>query len=167
MNETFQESSTRSIRLLSWHPYVSIHIGEIQNHEQELLSTLQYKPLRIGHSLYYVFVLSQDRLLQPTSLYDAYKEHPFHIEICPTSNIKTLGLKSLQDHPLLPYVFEHSIPFSINTDDSSVFQTTISKEMALFMKSFRVSKLDVMNMEKACIEYIMDPSLKEALLKYF
>ena len=51
------------------------------------------------------------------------------IEICPTTSYYLLGLKSFSDHPHIRKLIKHSYPFSINTDDSGLFSTSLTKEI--------------------------------------
>lgn len=57
------------------------------------------------------------------------------IELCPTSNLKTLGLQSLAQHPTARTWLTGQHPFSVNTDDSGVFATCNSDEHALLLGS--------------------------------
>jgi hypothetical protein len=58
------------------------------------------------------------------------------IEICPTSNFFTLKLDSHAQHPLIAKLNLMKYPFSINTDDSGIFSTSISKELLHLHTSF-------------------------------
>ena len=49
------------------------------------------------------------------------------IEICPSSNMKTMGLTSLNKHPVVNTIMG-TTPTSINTDDMVVFDICLSDE---------------------------------------
>ena len=49
------------------------------------------------------------------------------IEICPSSNMKTMGLVSLNKHPILNSLMNDT-PTSINTDDMVVFDICLTDE---------------------------------------
>jgi hypothetical protein len=51
------------------------------------------------------------------------------IEICPSTSYYLLGLRSYSDHPHIRKLLKSSYPFSLNTDDSGIFSTTISSEI--------------------------------------
>ena len=51
------------------------------------------------------------------------------IEICPTSNLITLGLTSYADHPFLRTWLDLRYPISINTDDRGIFDSSLTKEL--------------------------------------
>ena len=57
----------------------------------------------------------------------ALEAAPIPIELCPTSNMKTLRLSSLAAHPTLRRWIEGGYPVSISTDDFGVFSTTASQ----------------------------------------
>uniref|UniRef100_A0A7S3AUH6 Adenosine deaminase domain-containing protein n=1 Tax=Haptolina ericina TaxID=156174 RepID=A0A7S3AUH6_9EUKA len=63
-------------------------------------------------------------------------ERSIPVEICPTSNMKTMHLTALEAHPTLPTWIAAAYPFSINTDDSTVFETTSSRELRLVAEAF-------------------------------
>ena len=66
--------------------------------------------------------------------------HLIPIEICPTSNETTLHLPSIKDHPTLEWILKSDHPVCISTDDSGVFNTTLSREYARVAHSFGLSK---------------------------
>jgi adenosine deaminase len=57
------------------------------------------------------------------------------IEVCPTSNVRLGAVRTLADHPL--EVFRSAgIPIVVNTDDPSLFGTTLSREMHDVSRAF-------------------------------
>ena len=81
---------------------------------------LAFRPDRLGHALR----LSAAHVA-------ALEAAPIPIELCPTSNMKTLRLSSLAEHPTLRRWIEGGYPVSISTDDFGVFSTDASAELAL------------------------------------
>lgn len=49
------------------------------------------------------------------------------LEICPTSNVRTRSVLSLDDHPL-PKLVAAGVPVTINSDDPPMFATTLNDE---------------------------------------
>ena len=73
---------------------------------------------RIGHGI----AAAQDPALM------AYlAEHQIALEVCPTSNIRTRSVPSLEEHPL-PVLAAAGVPFSISSDDPPMFATTVTTE---------------------------------------
>ncbi|KAL7547001.1 hypothetical protein ACHAWF_010321 [Thalassiosira exigua] len=145
---------------------VAIHCGEVPTGSNELEEDLEllkayqeasaiieFKPDRLGHAL-----------LLPDSLIEKLWQQPIPIECCPTSNVMTLELAlhrggnlidGLKMHPQLGKWLEggddiieqknsrlpgrtrnRSYPISVNTDDSGLFCTNLSKELFLVAAAF-------------------------------
>ena len=79
------------------------------------------------------------------------------IEICPTSNMMTLALPSLKAHPTLPSLLRNGRPFSLCTDDSSVFKTNLSQEYAITAKAYNLSKNDIARLAQLSFRYAFGP----------
>ena len=157
---------------------ISIHCGEIPMSEdddtktnsnehvayQEAVSIIQFRPERLGHAL-----------LLSDSLIDKLIKDPIHIECCPTSNVMTLELTStssqvageegrgnlldgIKYHPQLGQWIHHQYPISINTDDSGIFSTTLTKEYILVMKGYNLNETYLTNIIVNSINHIFDPS---------
>lgn len=56
--------------------------------------------------------------------------HGIVLEVCPTSNIATRAVESLDVHPLRTFV-EAGVPVTINSDDPPMFGTTLNDEYAV------------------------------------
>jgi len=56
------------------------------------------------------------------------KERDVAIEVCPTSNIITLGLSSYVEHPIKTFL-EYDVPVIICTDSSGVYGITLKDEI--------------------------------------
>eukprot|EP00043_Microstomoeca_roanoka_P013587 m.133307 g.133307 ORF g.133307 m.133307 type:complete len:341 (+) comp15796_c0_seq7:1954-2976(+) len=100
---------------------MTLHTAEVDNAEesQQLLGLL---PDRIGHGTFLDY-----KLLDP-----AYRHIP--VEICLTSNILCKTVTTIDDHHL-QHIMEAKQPVCICTDDSGIFDTTLSKEWALAISS--------------------------------
>ena len=96
---------------------ISVHTAEVDN-PSDTASILRFRPDRLGHAL----LLSRSDLAQLQSA-------PIPIELCPTSNLKTLRLRRLSEHPTLRRLLSAGYPVSISTDDSTVFSTSPSEEL--------------------------------------
>ena len=81
------------------------------------------------------------------------------------SNMMTLSLSSLEQHPVLSTIAT-KIPFSINTDDTVVFDVTLSQEIqrvALFLKW---NEKDVLSFSRNLVNQIVDenPNVRSFIL---
>ena len=68
---------------------------------------------------------------------------PIPIELCPSSNMATLGLSNLENHPTAGALIRQRYPFAVCTDDSGVFSTTLSTEYAQLAVAFRLTKAEM------------------------
>ena len=98
----------------SMHRYglgISIHAGEWEG-SHSVWDALEYgNPSRIGHGL---AIFEDDVLIAECC------KAGIHIEMCITSNLRTNAISRLSEHPVR-IARNHSIPFSINTDDPLIF----------------------------------------------
>ncbi|XP_077994457.1 adenosine deaminase-like [Glandiceps talaboti] len=98
----------------------TVHAGESgpASNVVEALDVL--KAERIGHGY---------RVLDDTKLYERIKEKRIHLEVCLTSSYHTgtIGTDDFSKHPAVKFAADN-VNFSLNTDDDSVFQTTLTKE---------------------------------------
>ena len=146
---------------------IAIHCGEVpmgdnelevdeskQKAYQEAESIIQFEPGRLGHAL-----------LLSDSLMETLIQQPIPIECCPTSNIMTLELAnhtngSLLDgmkmHPQLGKWIEKNYPISINTDDSGLFCTNLTKELLLVSKAYHLNEIELGNLVLNSIDHIFD-----------
>ena len=88
---------------------------DVPNH-RDTDDILSSNPHRLGHALF----LSESNK-------DTIRKIKIPIEICPSSNMKTMGLTSLNKHPVVNTIMD-TTPTSINTDDMVVFDICLSDE---------------------------------------
>jgi adenosine deaminase len=98
---------------------VSIHLGEVEN-DAEVAAVLAWNPHRVGHMCVVAGGMVEELLRKGP--------HCPVIELCPTSNVVTLKLPTLKDHPLMGTWLASSCPTCICSDDVGVFQTSLSME---------------------------------------
>jgi len=106
---------------------ITIHCGEIDN-DQEVKAILNFKPDRLGH----VLVLGEE-------LNDLVLASKIPIEVCPSSNCKTLNIRTVAEHPMLEKWLELNHPLVICTDDKGIFQTSLSNEYHKVATAFNLS----------------------------
>jgi aminodeoxyfutalosine deaminase len=61
------------------------------------------------------------------ALLDHLAAHAIPLEVCPTSNVATRAVASIDDHPLRQMV-DAGVAVTINTDDPPMFGTTLNRE---------------------------------------
>ena len=110
----------------------------------------EIRPERIGHAV----CLNSD--------YQKYLfENPLPIEICPTSNLHTLLVKSIDAHPFYEFWSTNkSYPLIICTDDRGMFNTSQTREHHLISQSFKLTLQDLLSLNKQCLDVIFDQTLE-------
>ena len=132
--DAFEEARKAGLR-------VAAHAGEVDN-SADLAAILAFRPDRLGHTL----------VLSPADI-AALQDAPIPIEICPTSNVKTLKLEGLGAHPTLALWLRTGYPISISTDDSTVFNTTSSLELAMAAIACDLSGEQIVRLALAPLEH--------------
>jgi aminodeoxyfutalosine deaminase len=101
-------------------------------------------------------------------------ERALHLEICPTSNLRTgalgrwLGRASaaIRDHPL-PKLVRAGIPISISTDDPAMFHTNLAREFGL-LDEMGLGRQQILKIaQTALLGAFLPESDRSALLQSF
>jgi len=109
--------------------HVTIHAGEAGGPENVAEAVQELGAERVGHGV---------RSVEDTRVVKLLREKNVTLEVCPTSNIQTGLVERFWHHPL-PELLALRVPVSINTDDPSVSDTTLSDEYHIAMSAMRVS----------------------------
>ncbi|WP_084736603.1 adenosine deaminase [Cystobacter ferrugineus] len=88
---------------------------------------------RIGHGT---------RLREDGDLLNYVNDHRIPLEVCPTSNVQTGAVPSLDAHPLKFY-FDYGLRVTINTDNRLITDTSVTKELWLAHKEIGLSLEDL------------------------
>ena len=62
-------------------------------------------------------------------------ERQVALELCPTSNLRTLAISSLDRHPLRVY-FDRGMMITLNSDDPAMFGSSLVEEYSLAQQHF-------------------------------
>ena len=104
---------------------ITLHCAELDTPE-ETDEIIEFKPDRLGHAA----VLNKDQI-------DKILEYKIPVEVCLSSNIMTKACSSALDHPVSVWL-EKSHPFSMCTDDISLFGSELKDEWKLLGESLRL-----------------------------
>jgi adenosine deaminase len=81
---------------------------------------------RLGHGI---------RALEDPTLVEELRERRIPLDVCPTSNVMTRVVPSLEDHPL-PRLLEAGLHVTVNDDDPSMFSSSLSDEYEVLRRVF-------------------------------
>lgn len=110
----------------------TIHAGECGSAES-IWDALDLGAMRIGHG---IAAHKDERLMEYCS------GHRICFEMCPTSNLQTHAVDSMEEYPFLQFL-EAGIPVTVNTDNRAVSNTTITKELKLLEKYYKLTYSDM------------------------
>ena len=88
---------------------------------------------RIGHGT---------RLREDPDLMRYVNDHRIPLEVCLSSNVQTRTVPSIKEHPF-DFYFKQGLRVTLNTDSRLISATTLSKEIALAVRAFRLSPYEV------------------------
>jgi adenosine deaminase len=86
------------------------------------------------------------------------------LEICPTSNIHTGTVDSIESHPVKEF-FDFGIEISIGDDDPITSRTRVSNELTLIQNTFGFSNNDLLKIQLSSIDqsFLRDDIIKHQL----
>lgn len=103
---------------------------------------------RIGHGV---------SAAQDPSLMAALAERGITLEVCPTSNICTSAVPSLDVHPF-PVLRDAGIRVTLNTDDPGMFSTDLNREYAVANEFFGLDARDLTELARESVHASFAPT---------
>lgn len=137
---------------------ITIHAGEAASYKNVKDSIEKLHAKRIGHGV---------RSIEDDELCKELISKKIHLEICPTSNVQTKAVSSLENHPLKTYLSE-DYSASINTDNRTVSDTTVENELEIVRNLMGLKLDDYRKMYYNTVGAIFsDDSVKSKLINIF
>ncbi|MFG1917240.1 adenosine deaminase [Micromonospora sp. NPDC048898] len=110
---------------------------------------------RIGHGI---------SAAQDPELLTYLAERQIGMEICPTSNIRTRAVATLDEHPL-PRLVEAGLLVTINSDDPPMFGTTLDDEYAVAARLLGVGAKGLAGLARNAVAVsFLDPAGKQRIV---
>jgi adenosine deaminase len=139
--------------------HITSHAGEAKGPESVWETLEHFHPSRIGHGV---------RSAEDEKLLNHLKKENIHLEVCPTSNVQTNVVETIQEHPANK-IYKHGVSMSINTDARTVSPVTLSSEYALLEKTFSWNKEHFLKCNLEAIahsfcEYPLKQKLKQKII---
>lgn len=97
---------------------ITVHAGEAGSAQNVRAAVELLKAQRIGHGV---------RVVEDSTVVHFVRQQQVAFEVCPTSNFQTGVVRSLTHHPL-PDMLALKLHVTINTDDPSISDTTLTDE---------------------------------------
>ncbi|OQY41341.1 MAG: adenosine deaminase [Fusobacteriia bacterium 4572_74] len=121
---------------------ITIHAGETGIGENVTDAIKLLGAERIGHGVF----ITNNR-----EAYNLVKERKIPLEICPTSNIQTKAVKNYKEHPIYDF-YNDEIMITLNTDNRTVSDTTMTEECIQIEKTFDLKKREYINIYLNSVE---------------
>lgn len=112
---------------------VTIHAGEADGPQNIATAINELGAVRIGHGI---------RLRENSKLYYDVLSREIPLEICVTSNVHTKAASSFEEHPIRKY-FDDGLIVTANTDDATVSDTNMTKELTILSQKFGFSNDEI------------------------
>jgi adenosine deaminase len=127
---------------------VTVHAGEAYGPESIHQALHWAGAHRIGHGV---------RLREDPDLLEYVRDHRIPLEMCPTSNVQTGAVDSIEEHPIREY-FDRGLRVTVNTDNRLMSDTTMTDEIQLLV--------DRLGFDLEQIKKLLLNGFKSAFLRY-
>lgn len=118
------------------------HAGETTGPETVWDALTHLRAERIGHGT---------NSFQDPALLTHLAEHRIPLEVCPTSNIATRAVRTLDEHPIKEFV-QAGIVVTINSDDPPMFGTDLNSEYAVAARLLNLDEQGLAGLAKNAVD---------------
>ncbi|MEU3513032.1 adenosine deaminase [Streptomyces longwoodensis] len=118
------------------------HAGETTGPETVWDALTHLRAERIGHG---TSSARDEKLLAHLA------ERRIALEVCPTSNIATRAVRSLDEHPIREFV-RAGVPVTVNSDDPPMFGTDLNNEYAVAARLLDLDERGLADLARAAVE---------------
>lgn len=132
-----------------------VHAGEAGGAENVLEAIQLIGPQRIGHGV---------RCIENSDVTQLVRQRGVILETCPTSNLQTGAVYLMSYHPLLD-LYRLGVKVTINTDDPSVSDTTLTDEYLMTIMGTGLEISDLKTMIITAVQAAFLPPEEKAALE--
>jgi len=132
---------------------ITIHAGETTGPETVAEAVTELGAQRIGHGI---------RAIEDSRVCQLLRHEGVTLEVCPTSNIQTGAVRGFWRHPLRD-LYHMGVPVTVNTDNISVSDTTLTDEYVVAMLGVGIKLIELRQMLLNAMEaaFLPDDEKKE------
>ena len=131
------------------------HAGEAAGPESVRKAVEHLHPLRIGHGI---------RTVESSEVVRMVYERDITLEVCPTSNVHTGAVRGFSQHPLID-LFNLRLHVTLNTDDPSVSDTTLSEEYVVAVADLGLAPRLIYTMLRHSVDAAFIPAEERVWLR--
>lgn len=133
----------------------TLHAGECGS-VQNILDSVEAGAGRIGHGI---------AMKGHTQVQKELQKKGIGIEMCPISNLQTKAVESTKDYPMREFL-DTGLKVTVNTDNRTVSNTTLTKELEFVQKTYGITDEEVHLMMKNAVDVAFaDDAVKDRILK--
>jgi len=134
---------------------LTVHAGEAgcAHNVREAIDLV--RPERIGHGV---------RCIENSEVVKLARDQGVTFEVCPTSNLQT-GVMHMMSHHPLPDLYRLGLKVTINTDDPSISDTTLTDEYYLVVTGMGLQISDLKKMVMMAVQAAFLPPDEKAALE--
>jgi adenosine deaminase len=139
--------------------HITTHSAEVTDAKEILTSIEKLKAKRIGHGI---------QVIHDPTIMETLKQHHIPLEISLTSNVMTQAVPNIQSHPLKKLI-HYGVPVTLNSDDPTLFNTTLSEEYRVATETLGLTRDDIYTCLKtaARASFIPDDKKERIWKKHF
>ena len=136
---------------------ITIHAGEQGSGQNVNDAVSLLGAERIGHGIH---------IENDAAAYEAVRSNDIALETCPSSNVQTKAVNTLKEHPIKAF-YQEGILVTINTDNRTVSNTTMTDEVRKVIETFDLTLDDYYSIYKISVAHAFaSKSVKQHLLQY-